>query len=157
MNKTSVLFVCLGNICRSPLAEGIFRDLVEKKGEADKYIIESSGTGTWHIGQPPHPESIQIAKEYGIDISSQKARHLADEDFFNFDYIIAMDQSNLNDINDRLISLKGEKAPECFCLRQHDPEKKSEQDISVPDPYYEGGFDGVFKMIERSLEEWLKI
>ena len=148
MSKTSVLFVCLGNICRSPHAEGIFKSKVEQRGLGDKYNVDSCGTGSWHVGSPPHIESQAVAKQHSVSLAGQKSRQLADEDFFNFDYIVAMDESNLRDIEAAAIS----EEPKMFCLRKFDPQADS---LCVPDPFYEGGFEGVFQMIERSLEKFL--
>ena len=149
--KTSVLFVCLGNICRSPLAEGIFQRLVEDEGLESKFHLDSCGTGAWHEGEPPHLESQRVAKKNGINISQQKARQIRDDDYLEFDYIIAMDQSNKADIDSWLI---GDKA-KVHCLREFDPKGES---LDVPDPYYGGpsGFDNVFTMIERSSEKLLE-
>ena len=148
MSVKSVLFVCLGNICRSPLAEGIFRHQVKERGIAEKFKIDSCGTGQWHVGNAPHPESVAVAKKNGVSLAGQKSRQLDDQDYFEFDYIVAMDESNLRDIQERKVG--GES--EIFCLRKYDPEGGG---LSVPDPYYEGGFDGVYNMIERSLERFL--
>ena len=149
--KTSVLFVCLGNICRSPIAEGVFRQLVESEGLTGDFQIDSCGTGAWHEGERPHLESQRVAKKNDIDISQQRARQLRDDDFVNFDYIIAMDQSNKADINDSKI---GERSS-VYCLREFDSEGSS---LDVPDPYYGGpsGFDNVFSMIDRSSKKLLQ-
>jgi len=149
MSKTAVLFVCLGNICRSPLAEGIFRQKIKEKGISDQFLVDSCGTGHWHRGSAPHPESIAVAEKNGVSLAGQTSRELDDQDYFEFNYIVAMDESNLADIQDRKIG--GDS--EIFCLRKYDPEGGA---LSVPDPYYEGGFDGVFAMIERSIEAFLE-
>jgi len=150
MSDKSVLFVCLGNICRSPLAEGIFRHKIKEKGIEDQFRVDSCGTGHWHTGSAPHPDSIAVAKKNGVSLAGQVSRQLDDQDYFEFNYIVAMDESNLADIEDRKIGGDAE----IFCLRKYDPEKGG---LSVPDPYYEGGFDGVFSMIDRSLECFLEI
>jgi protein-tyrosine phosphatase len=98
VSKISVLFVCLGNICRSPLGQGIFEHKVAQRGLADKFIIDSCGTGSWHVGNEPHVGSIEVAKKYGISIENQRARDLQLPDFEKFGWILAMDSSNLKDI-----------------------------------------------------------
>lgn len=153
---TRVLFVCLGNICRSPVAEGQFKRLLSEKGLEDKYQVDSCGTGSWHEGEPPHPESQKVSLESGVDISGQKSRPLRDEDFFNFDYLIAMDRSNRNDIEERRI---GDEA-KVYCLRRFEPglsRRPEGADLDVPDPFYggPGGFPKVQKLIESCCEELL--
>src|SRR5688572_8369678 len=93
----NVLFVCLGNICRSPLAEGIFKDIVKKKGLNNKISIDSAGTGNYHIGADPDHRSIKVARKYDIELD-HKARQFVKRDFDDFDYIIAMDQNNYDNI-----------------------------------------------------------
>lgn len=92
---TSVLFVCMGNICRSPLAEGVFRATVAKAGLAASIHIDSAGTGDWHVGQPPDRRAIAIAKERGYDLASLRARQVCRGDFARFDWVLAMDRTNL--------------------------------------------------------------
>jgi protein-tyrosine phosphatase len=148
--QKSILFVCLGNICRSPLGEGIFRSLVEERGLIDSYVIESCGTGSWHVGSKPHKDSIRIARENGIDITGQRARQLDSADFKNFDLLVAMDRSNKADI----LALAGAQSEKIVCLREFDPRA---DDLDVPDPYY-GGWDGfieVFDIVSRSCVRFL--
>ena len=92
--KISVLFVCLGNICRSPLAEGVFKYLVEDQGLTNQFLIDSAGTGSWHVGDRPDGRAALVAEQHGINLDS-RARQIQDEDFSRFDYIIAMDRENL--------------------------------------------------------------
>lgn len=131
----SILFVCLGNICRSPLAEGIAQNLNEKYNLGLK--IDSAGTGAYHIGEPPCDNSIKIAKQKGIDISSQKARQVKKEDFSKFDLIIALDNNNLKDLKN--ISCKNVKLLGDFGYEGAD----------VPDPYFFPGFEGFEKVYEQ--------
>ncbi len=156
--KFSILFVCLGNICRSPIAEGVFRHLVSGRGLEDKFEVDSCGTGHWHEGQPPHQDSRKVAKKNGISLEGQIARQVTDEDFEQFDLLVAMDTSNLNDLK----RMRGESKASIICLREYDHEEK---DLDVPDPYYGGpkGFDNVFNIINRccvqlldELEETIK-
>jgi len=144
VNKFGILFVCLGNICRSPLAEGIFRQLVADKGLEESFLIDSCGTGAWHIGEPPHKESSRIAKKYSISLDGQCARQLDDRDYSNFNLMVAMDCSNRDDLLGHPLADRSE----IICLREHDPEKG---DLNVPDPYFGGadGFETVYQMIHR--------
>ncbi|GGB38952.1 protein-tyrosine-phosphatase [Roseibium aquae] len=135
----SVLFVCLGNICRSPLAEGLFRHAVETAGLAACFEIASAGTGDWHIGDPPDPRSVDIARKYGLDIGGQRARQVQTEDFHRFDLICAMDRTNLTTLQDRApVSATAE-----LRLFLRDPLQ------DVPDPYFGGpdGFEHVYRMV----------
>ncbi len=141
-----VLFVCLGNICRSPTAEGVFTALVEREGLSDRVTVDSAGVGSWHIGSPPDRRAQATARKRGIDLSGQRARQAKAHDFERFDYVIAMDSENRGHLSglcppggeDRLYTFL-EFAPQ---LGRTD----------VPDPYYggDGGFDAVFDMIEAA-------
>lgn len=144
---TSVLFVCLGNICRSPLAEGVFRELVDREGLTDQFRVDSAGTGSWHVGSPPDTRSSQVAARHGITLEST-ARQVAPEDFTRFDHVVAMDRENLRDL-ERMGS-RHESTARIFLLRNHDPNGGDD----VPDPYYGGanGFEVVYRMIERSCK-----
>lgn len=139
-----VLFVCLGNICRSPLAEAVFNDRVKELG----WIGDSAGTAAYHIGEQPDNRSIKVALGHGIPIS-HNAKQFEVQDFDHFDYVIAMDQNNYNDMKSLL---KGGSVDNLFLLREFDPENTDSMD--VPDPYYGGedGFEKVYDMIERSME-----
>ena len=141
MQTKKILFVCLGNICRSPLAEGVFRQHVHHRGLHDRYVIDSAGTGGWHIGSLPDARSIEIALKNGIDIRAQRARKVDLNDIENFTHVIVMDSSNQRD----LLEL-GFRKP--ILLREYGIE---EDDLDVPDPYYggPGGFDVVYRMVDR--------
>lgn len=136
---TSVLFVCLGNICRSPLAEGVFRHTVREAGLEDRFLIDSAGTGGWHRGNPPDPRSIQIAADNGIDISSLKARQIGHADLGRFDTILAMDEDNLANLH----RMAGNRGGGNIRLFLDNPGR------NVPDPYYGGvdGFRTVFDLV----------
>lgn len=142
----SVLFVCLGNICRSPLAEGVFRALVEEAGRSHQFKIDSAGTGAWHEGDPPDPRSIEIAAKYGIDISAQRARQTRPEDFLEFDTILAMDNDNLANLR-----RKAGNTPARIQLFLNMPP------MSVPDPYYGGpdGFENVYRLVRSGSQSFL--
>ena len=137
-----VLFVCLGNICRSPTAEGIFKKLVDDAGLSNVIAVDSSGTSNWHEGGPPDKRSTAIAKSRGIDIAMLKSRQAVTDDFNKFNYVIAMDHSN----HQKLMSIcpAGREDRLRMCLSF----APSVSLTDVPDPYYEDGFDAVFDMIE---------
>lgn len=147
-----VLFVCLGNICRSPTAEGVFCNLVKREGFSEKITVDSAGVGKWHIGEPPDRRATETAKLNGIDISLQRARQVVISDFTSFDYVIAMDQKNYIDLS--LICPKG-KDSRLHKFLQFAPETNI---LDVPDPYYGGnsGFDTVFSLIEAASIGLLK-
>ena len=153
MSKKRVLFVCLGNICRSPVAHGIFRHLVEQEELSADFYIDSAGTGNWHVGEAPDPRSQESALRNGIDISDLRARQFSAYDFEQFDYIFAMDKSNYNDMLD-LANTDAEKAKVQLIL-SYDPEAAA--NASVPDPYYGkgDGFEKVFQMLHRSCRALL--
>jgi len=141
-----VLFVCLGNICRSPLAEGVFQHLVREEGLEDRFEIDSAGTGAWHVGDDPDPRSQAVAEKHGIRLQGP-ARQVEPADFARFDLVLAMDEENLRNLD----SLRdGSSSADLRRLREFDPEAQG--DMDVPDPYYGGpqGFDRVYEMVERS-------
>ena len=154
MNSTvEVCFVCLGNICRSPLAQGVFEALVKQDGLQDRIIIGSAGTSHWHVGGPPDPRMQQTARQHGIHLNS-RARQFQVADFKRMDLVLAMDHSNLSTLQQM------RPAPELhdklFLFRSFDPENNG--DLEVPDPYYGGdkGFETVFQMIERTCPKVLQ-
>ncbi|MCT8999265.1 low molecular weight protein-tyrosine-phosphatase [Chelativorans intermedius] len=145
--RTAVLFVCLGNICRSPLAEGVFRAVIAEQGMEDAFHVESAGTGAWHVGAPPDPRSIAVARRFGLDISGQRARRVVAEDFSRFDVILGMDRANVRALSQR--------APRQAQGRIHlflDFALGRREDI--PDPYYGGedGFAAVYWRIREASE-----
>lgn len=140
-----ILMVCLGNICRSPLAEGI----LQSKLPADKFFVDSAGTGDWHAGQQPDKRSVLTAKNRGLDISCQKARQLKSSDFEEFDHIYVMDSSNFRDVTKIAPNQEG-KAKVKLMMDEIFPG----QNIGVPDPYYGGqdGFEKVYDMLDEVCE-----
>ncbi|MDX1389947.1 MAG: low molecular weight protein-tyrosine-phosphatase [Acidobacteriota bacterium] len=149
--RTSVLFVCLGNICRSPLAEGVFRQLVSEAGLEDRFEIDSAGTGAWHVGEKPDARAAMVAGQHGIALDCN-ARQLTEEDVARFDWLIAMDRENLRNIR-RMADAVGSDA-EIHLLREFDTEGSGDE---VPDPYYGGasGFETVYEMVHRSCARLL--
>ena len=148
-----VLFVCLGNICRSPLAEGIFKHLVKEVGLKDQIFVESAGTSGWHIGDSPDPRSIDIALENGI-LLDHYGRKAVSSDFSEFDYIIAMDRTNYRDLQGLPGSRKN-GAAKLYLMRDFDSIGNGQD---VPDPYYGGedGFKYVFELLDRSCRNLLE-
>ncbi|WP_136658132.1 low molecular weight protein-tyrosine-phosphatase [Nitratireductor sp. XY-223] len=141
---SSILFVCLGNICRSPLAEGVFRSLVRERDLGRYLTIDSAGTGAWHVGDPPDSRAISKAAEHGVDISGQRARQFAAADFERFDLILAMDRANLETLR-----TKSPDRPHAGLFRFM--EFALDDPSDVPDPYYgdSDGFETVYRMLER--------
>lgn len=142
MAETSVLFVCLGNICRSPVAEGVFRHLVNEAGLADAVEIDSAGTGDWHVGRGADPRSVAVAKRNGVDISACRARQITAADFNRFGWVIAMDESNLANLN--RMAPKGHSA-RVHMLLDFVPGMEGHP---VPDPYYgtEKDFEETYRL-----------
>ncbi len=144
--KTKVLMVCLGNICRSPLAEGILKSKVDTA----KVLVESAGTGGWHVGQLPDIRSIEVARKFGIDITDQRGRKFSAYDFESYDHIFVMDNANYRDVIE-LANSDSEKQKVQLLLDEIFPG----ENVDVPDPYYGGnhGFEKVFQMIEEACEK----
>ena len=140
-----VLMVCLGNICRSPLAQGI----LESKVNSDTIFVDSAGTAAYHVGNLPDERSIEVARKYRINITQQRARKFTVNDFDNFDYIYAMDTSNYQNIL-MLARDKNDEAKVQLILNEIHPNTNK----SVPDPYYGGqqGFENVYKMLDEACE-----
>ena len=142
-----VLFVCLGNICRSPTAEGVLRQKLHEAGLADQVEVASAGTGDWHVGKAPDKRSQAAAKLRGYDLSAQRAQQVTRADFATYDLILAMDNSNLRHL--KALQPANGKAELDLFLRRY----QSEID-EVPDPYYDGdqGFEQVLDLIERASD-----
>lgn len=142
-----VLMVCLGNICRSPLAEGILRKKVEEQGL--QWEIDSAGTGSWHIGEAPDPRSRAIAKDHGLDISKQRGRQFRAYDLEEFDLIYAMDSANYSHIVNQAKSAE-ERDKVQLIMNELWPEKN----VNVPDPYWDdNGFEKVYQMLDAACDQ----
>lgn len=145
MSKTKILMVCLGNICRSPLAEGILRS----KLDSQKFLVDSAGTGDWHVGNKPDKRSIAVAQTNNLDISALRGRQFTASDFANFDHIYVMDQSNYRNVT-ALAPDEQSKTKVSLILDMLFPG----ENVEVPDPYYarEEGFKQVYSMLDQACD-----
>jgi protein-tyrosine phosphatase len=141
-----ILFVCLGNICRSPMAEGVFRRVAEEEGLIDRFEIDSAGLGDWHIGQAPDHRAQKAARSRGVDISDQSARQVVDEDFDRFDLLLVMDRSNFAELKARAPHEARAKIRPFLDFAPHVGTR------DVPDPFFGGaeGFDRALDLIEAA-------
>lgn len=146
-----VLFVCMGNICRSPTAEGVFRHRVEQQGLTTHISIDSAGTHAYHIGEPPDTRSQQSAQRRGLDLSTLRARQVELRDFMNFDYVLAMDEENHSGLLEICPKPLGHKVQLFLQYAPHTNE------INVPDPYYGGaaGFERVLDLVEAASQGFI--
>ena len=149
MDKTSVLFVCLGNICRSPAAEAIFQNLINDKGISNQFMVDSAGTGSWHVGKKADSRMRFAAKQRNINITSN-ARQIKKDDFSKFKYIVVMDNSNFNNVIDLKNRVKGSDFAKILKIQDF---SSTFIEKEVPDPYFGGdsGFDHVLDILEDSV------
>ncbi len=147
----NILFVCLGNICRSPLAEVVFADLVEREGLSDVITADSAGTGGYHAGEPADPRSRACARRHGLEIT-HRARAFVPEDFVKFDLLVVMDEANASELRRRAPNASARR--KIHLLREWDPAGPGE----IPDPYYggESDFESVWHLCERSVPGLLR-
>lgn len=145
-----VLFVCMGNICRSPIAQGVFEDVLRREGLEDEVLVDSAGTGSWHVGSPPDDRAQRSASLRGLDLSSQQARQISRDDCESFDYILTMDEDNYRTV---AALCHGNAVVRPFLdFATDSPERE------VPDPYYGGpdGFEHVLNLVEDASEGLLE-
>ena len=154
MDKISVLFVCLGNICRSPAAEAIFQSLINDKGIGNQFIVDSAGTGSWHVGKKADSRMRFAAKQRNINITSN-ARQIREDDFRKFKYILVMDDSNFNNVIDLKNRVKGSDFAKILKIQDFSSIFNEKE---VPDPYFGGdaGFDHVLDILEDSVSCFLE-
>lgn len=144
-----VLFVCLGNICRSPMAEGLMKKYIAQEGLDGMIHVESRGTSMHEMGQPPHPETLRILKREHASIHGKRAERISPSDFLHFDYIIGMDHQNYR----YLISKAGLNRHKVYLLRDIDPNTQGEE---VPDPYDSGRYEETYQLLSTSLKQWVE-
>lgn len=150
--KKKVLFVCLGNICRSPMAEAIFKDLVERENLSDKFLVDSAGTANYHIGKNPDPRTVQVCQEHHVKIKHQ-GQQICVKDLSYYDHIIAMDLQNLSNI--KKIAETREQMNKIRLMRDF---SEPHQNLIVPDPYYGNleDFEEVFSILTKSCKALLE-
>jgi protein-tyrosine phosphatase len=146
-----VLFVCLGNICRSPLAQGVFENALRREGLEDEVFVDSAGTGSWHVGHPPDERAQRSARFRGLDLSTQRARRVTPDDCQSFDYILTMDEENYRAVS-ALCRQGGAEVRPFLDYAADSPETE------VPDPYYgrPDGFEHVLDLVEEASEGLLE-
>jgi protein-tyrosine phosphatase len=156
-----VLFYCLGNICRSPLAQGIFEAKVAQAGLQGAFVVDSAGTGAWHRGEPPDPGSVAVARKHGLDLSGQRARQVVAEDLDRFDVLVAMDANNRAHVL-RMAETLGKREAlrgRIWLARnfERDPDGAG-LDLDVPDPWGEGprAFEEVYQILDRACQNLLQ-
>ncbi|MGG5317552.1 low molecular weight protein-tyrosine-phosphatase [Enterococcus sp. AZ072] len=145
----SILFVCMGNICRSPMAEAMFRNQFEQRSESAEFTVDSAATSRWEVGNSPHHGTQKILKAHGISSKGIRARQITTDDFYRADYIIGMDRENVEDL--MLLAPEGTHRKIHLYLDLV-PEKKGQ---GIPDPWYTGDFDETYSLIEEGLPYWL--
>lgn len=144
-----VLFVCMANICRSPMAEAVFRHQVAAAGLADQFVIDSAGTSAYHMGEAPHRNTLAVLAQRGIDPGAQQSRQITVRDFDEFDYVVVMDDENMANV----MRLRGQSKADISLLLDYAPELGLRE---VPDPYYVGGYPQVYHLVEAGCHGLLE-
>lgn len=142
-----LLFVCLGNICRSPTAEASFLSLVRSRKLEGDFVVDSAGTGTSHLGEPPHPETCRVAASHGVHLD-HRARQVTHADFARFDLLLAMDRKNERDL--LALARTDDERAKVRLFRAYDPDAREDHALEVPDPWYTGEFAEVFAICTRA-------
>lgn len=151
--KAKVLFVCLGNICRSPMAEAVMRHQIEKAGLSDIIEVDSAGTGDWHLGHPPHEGTRKVLDQHRISYQGMKARLVTGKDYEDFDYLVCMDTKNLRDVRQILENAGIEFDESKLFTFMELVQGHTLPD--VPDPYYDGNFEFVYELVDSGCKELL--
>ncbi|MCW2962010.1 MAG: protein tyrosine phosphatase [Thermoleophilia bacterium] len=148
MSDVSVLFLCMGNICRSPMAEAVFRALVVAEGLDDRIRIDSAGTHSYHLGHAPHPETQAELGRRGVAVGEQVSRLITPADLDEYDFIVAMDRANVAELGELLHAAGGAQAVRAEISLLLDHAEGEDHDGQVPDPYYAGGYDHVYELVD---------
>lgn len=144
-----LLFVCLGNICRSPMGEAVFRHLIDSENLTDRITVDSAGTTSWHTDKVPHEGTRKILEREGISYEGMKARQLIPEDFKKYDYIVVMDEQNMIDLINKYENIKGPVLAKLLDFVEDTGE------VDVPDPYYTGDFNYTYELVLKGSENLL--
>jgi protein-tyrosine phosphatase len=152
MHDVSVLMVCMGNICRSPMAEAVLRHQLREAGLADRVLVDSAGTHSYHLGEPPHAETLAELARRGVDVGDQASRLVTGADLDSFDFVVAMDRANLTELRGIAQAAGGldKVHADVSLLLAHADELPGDEtsDGEVPDPYYVGGYDRVYELVD---------
>jgi len=144
-----IVFVCYGNICRSPMAEGMFQKIIESQNLSKEILVQSRGTSSYEVGQPPHPKTQQILNRLNIAFHHMTSKKIETADYSDFDYIVGMDHENV----DYLKRHAGQQSHKVFLLRDIDPQTKGE---IILDPYYTGRYEETYELLKESLGLWVE-